>query len=257
MADALPQVERLTRDYERLPEVEQQIAHALTWGPEALVTRARQRDEDASDFLAPEILVYFIRRAIQDGDTTTRDTLFKELLERCNPHFRGKFRGRIREDREDLQGEVMRMVIEDLFGEEGRADFMEVRFWKYLERKCIDACRMTSRQAKNTDSLDVGYSSDGVSEGGTRLDYKVDPQLSPEELAMISEALEQLPSHLREAFLLRHYFGLKIGPDDPNEIKEDELSIAAQLGRSGRTIRTWLKEADERLTKFREENDGE
>ena len=73
----------------------------------AIVERARQRDEDAPDFLAPEALVYFIRDAIENEDERTRDGLIRELLERCNPHFRGRFRGVSREDREDLQGEVL------------------------------------------------------------------------------------------------------------------------------------------------------
>ena len=48
---------------------------------------------------------------------------------------------------------------------------------------------------------------------------------------MISEGLEQLPLNLRRVFLLRYYYGLKIGPDDPNEAG-DELSIAAQFDSS-------------------------
>ena len=74
---------------------------------------------------------------------------------------------------------------------------------------------------------------------------------------MISQGLENMPGHLRQVFLLRHYFGLKIGPDDPDEAKGNELSIAAQFDRSGRTIRNWLKEANRRLAKFQEKHDGE
>ena len=257
MADERPFIEPFNRSYKRLPEVERQIADALKLRPKALVERARQRDEKASDYLAAETLVHFIRRAILDNNIPTRDALFRALLERCNPHFRGKFRGFRPEDREDLQGEVMKMVVEDLFGQDGSGDFMQVRFWTYLERKCIDAYRVALRHTKNTESLDTGYSGDGVSEGRTQLEREADPQLSPEKLAMISEGLEQLPPKLLEVFLLRHYFGLKIGPDDPNEAKGDELSIAAQFDCSGRTIRNWLKEAKTRLAKFQEKHDGE
>ena len=257
MADEPPFLEPLNQSYKRLPEVERQIADVLKLRPEALVVRAQQRNEKASDYLAAETLVYLIRRAIRDNDIKTRDALFRELLERCNPLFRHNFRGFRREDRKDLQGEVMKMVVEDLFGQDGPGDFMQVRFWTYLKRKCIDAYRVVLRQTNDTESLDTGYSGDGVSEGRTRLEREADPQLSPEELAMISEGLEQLPPKLRQVFLLRYYFGLKIGPDDPNEAKGDELSIAAHFGCSGRTIRNWLKEAKRRLAKFQEKHDGE
>ena len=257
MADEPPFVEPLARGYKRLPEVERQIADALNLESEALLRRARERDERVPGFLTAETLAYFIRRAIRRVDTTTRDALIRELLERCSPHFRGKFRGFGREDREDLQGDVTHMVVEGLFAPDGRGDFMQVRFWKYLERKCIDACRAALRRANNTESLETGYSGDSASEGRNRLERQIDPELSPEELAMVSEGLEQLPPKLRHVFLLRHYFGLKIGSDDPNDNQGDELTIAAQLNVSGRTIRNWLKEANKRLAKFQEKHDGE
>lgn len=258
MADEPAFVEPFTGgNYKRLPEVEWQIADALTLGPEAFVKRAQQRDETAPDFLLAEALVYFIRRAIRNDDTETRNALFRELLERCKPHFSGKFQGFSREDREDLQSKVMEKVIKDLLGRDGCGDFMQVRFWKYLERKCIDARRTALRHNNNTESLDANYSDNGVSEGQTRLETVVDPRLSPEEIAMISEELAKLPQQLREVFLLRYYVGMKIGPDNSAEAARDELTIAAHFGCTGRTIRNWLKEADKLLPSFRERHNGE
>ena len=253
-----PQVVRpLTRrGYERLPGVDRQIADAASLDTFVLVKRAQQRDPSAPEFLSPETLVYFIRRAIRNEDLRIRDELFRELLERCNPHFRGKFRGFGREDREDLQGEVQRMLIEDLFAENARGDFMEVRFWAYLERKCIDAIRKASRHTEDVESLETGRSGTGDSDGRAKLEQAVDRRLSPEELAMISKGLELLPPHLRHVFLLRHYFGMKIGPDNLSESHRSELTIAGEVGRTGRTIRNWLKEADRLLAGFREAHDG-
>ena len=169
MADESPFVEPLGRGYKRLPEVERQIADALNLEPEALVRRARERDECVAGRLAPEALVYFIRRASRNEEVGIRDDLFRELFERCNPHFRGKFRGFSQEDREDLQGEVQRVIIEDLFARDDRSDFMQVRFWSYLEKKCIDACRAAFRQTEDTESLETGYSGEGESEGLSEL----------------------------------------------------------------------------------------
>ena len=250
-----PVIEPLTRSgYVRLARVERQIAQAATLDKAALVVRARQRDEGDPGFLTPEAITYFIRQAIRIGNVRTRDDLFRELLERCNPHFRGKFRGFGREDREDLQGEVQRMIIEDLFAQDDRSDFMQVRFWTYLERKCIDACRAALRQTANTESLETGYSGDSVSEGLTKIDKEIDRQLSPEEFAIISAGLELLPPRLRRVFLLRHYVGMKIGSDNLSEAEGKELTIAAEFGCTGRTIRNWLKEADRLLADFREKH---
>ena len=253
-------VEPLTRSgFMRLAEIERQISEAVPLDWPTLVGRAQQRDEADPDFLSPEALVYFIRQAIRNGDVRNRDNLFRELLVRCNPHFRGKFRGFGPEDREDLQGEVQRMIIEDLFRKDDRSDFMQVRFWTYLERKCIDACRAMFRQTDDTESLETGLSGEGVSEGLTRLEVEVDEQISPEDFTTISKELEKLPPRLRHVFLLRHYVGMKIGTDNLDKDKDEgrELTIAAHYGRTGRTIRNWLKEADRLLAEFQEKNDGE
>ena len=256
MADEPSLVEPLSRNYKRLPEVERQIAGALDLEPEVLLRWAKERDESAAGFLAPEALVFFIRRAIRNEDVGTRDELFRELLERCNPHFRGEFRGFSREDREDLQGEVQKTIIENLFARDDRSDFMQVRFWLYLKRKCIDACNAALRQSKDTVSLEsVGFGSDGASDGDSNFNQEFDQQLSPEYLTIISEGLKQLPHRLRRVFLLRHYVGMKIGPDEPVKAKGSEVTIATEFGRSGRTIRNWLKEADRLLAEFQEKHD--
>lgn len=111
-------IEPLTRGaYKRLPATEHQIAEAIVLGAPALVKRAQQREEGAPEFLSAEALVYFIRRADRAGDTKTRDELFRELFERCIPYFRGWFGGFDQNDREDLQGEVTKRIIEDLLAE--------------------------------------------------------------------------------------------------------------------------------------------
>lgn len=253
-ADESLVIEPLTRGgCRRLPEVERQIAAAVKLGPLVLSQQARQRDETAPDFLSVEALVYFIRQSIRSGDIKTRESLFRELFERCIPYFQGQFRGFSREDREDLQSEVMRRVVEDLFAPDDRGDFMQVRFWKYLDNKKIDACRTTLHHTDDTKSLDEGYFGDGIFKGRTRLEAEADPALSPEEFAMISEGLAKLLPRLRRVFVLRHYFRMKIGADDPTDDTGDELTIAAQFSCSGRTIRNWLKEAERLLAGFRGE----
>ena len=253
-----PLVEPLTRNrYVRLAKVEQQIGEAVTLDRPTLVERAQQRDAAAPEFLAPEALVYFIRQAIRSGEIRIRDHLVRELLERCIPYFRGQFRGFRREDREDLQGDAQKMIITDLFAQDDRSDFMQVRFWTYLERKCIDACRATLRHTKDTESLETGVSGERASEGMTRLETEAARQISPEDWTMISQGLKRLPSPLGWVFLLRHYVGMKIGSDNLGKDEVGEVTIAARFGRTGRTIRNWLKEADRLLAELPEKRDGQ
>ena len=249
-----PDIELLTRSaYKRLPATERQIADAAALKPVALVLRAQQREKGAPEFLMEETLVYFIRRACQNGDTETRDALFRILFERCLPYFRNRFRGFDQQDREDLQNEVLKKVVEDLFAPDDRGDFMQVRFWKYLKARSIDVCRKASLHNDRIESLDTGYLGNGMSEGRICLEAEADPVLPPEKLAMISEGLAKLPVYLQQVFVMRHYLGMKIGADNSADDKAGEPTIAAHFGVSGRTIRNWLSKADRLLADFRGE----
>ena len=255
-SDEPPLIEPLTRKgRKRLAETERQLAFAVTLDATTLLQYARLRDEGAHGYLGAESLVYFIRRSIRNNDSKTRDILIRELLERCQPFFRGKFRGFDRHEREDLQGDVMKKIAEDLLAPDDRGDYMQERFWDYINNKALDACDKASRHSNVTESLDTGFTGEGV-EGRTHLEKPVDEKLSPEDLAMISEALTTLPPKLRKVFLLRHYVGMNIGADNPADDPEHELTIAKQFGCSGRTVRNWLKEADTLLPGFREKQNG-
>ncbi len=247
-----PVVEPLTRrQYKRLSATERQIVSALSLNEPALVARARIRGEDSREFLCAEALVYFIRRADRRDDRKSREALFRELLERCTPFFRGKFRGFNEDAREDLQSEVLKGVVEDLLADDDRGDFMQVRFWTYLERKSIDACRAASRHLRATESLNETISDDEA-DGRTKLETITDERLGPEQLATLGQALESLPPELRELFLLRHAVGMKIGEDVSMIGDSEELTLAEHFKCTGRTIRNRLKEADRLLAGFRE-----
>lgn len=252
-ADEPPSVSPLTRrGYRRTKATQRQIADALGLGVAELVARAQQRDDRRSEFLSAEALVYFIRRADGAGDKKTRDALIREILDRSIKFFRGQFRGCSKEDREDLQGEVITGLVEDLLDPGDRGDFMQARFWLYLKRKTVDASKAIFEHSGDTESLDTGFSGEAESEGQTKRDIQADKRLSPEEMTMLSEGLATLPPFLRLVFLLRHYVGMKIGADSPADDPPDELTLARRFDRSGRTIRNWLKEAEALLARFRE-----
>lgn len=252
-ADDCLTIKPLTRrGYKRLAATEQQIVKAAGLDAKGLLGRAQNSDDTAPEYLSPETLVYFIRRADSDGDVGVRDGLFRELLERCKPFFRGQFRGFDKETREDMQGDVLHKVVEDILAHDDRADFMEVRFWSYLKRRTVDACRTALPHRNDTESLDTGFFVEGESDGPTKLELLKDTRLNPEQLTMMSEGLAKLSPRLRKVFVLRHVVGMAIGSDNPDDDPPDKLTLARQFGCSGRTIRNWLKEADDLLASFRE-----
>ena len=147
---------------------------------------------------------------------------------------------------------------------------MQVRFWTYLERKCTDARRArfgrkkkserkgedADRDKEDAENRETKWTREGVVEGLSTLEEEVDQRLSLDDLAMIGQALGRLPPQLRQVFLLRHYFLVKIGSDDQASAGDGEPTIARQFRCTGRTVRNWLKQADKLLAEFREKHDG-
>ncbi len=245
------------RGYQRLPDIERQIAEASILDEKALSARAQQRDEGEPQYLAPETLVHFIRRADRNKEIKLRDDLFRELFERCKPFFRGQFRAFDKSTREDLQQEVLEKVVEAILASDDQADFLEVRFWSFMKARVIDASRSMVAQTDDTDSLDAAHLGEDESEGKTKLQPPVDGRLSPEKMAMVSEGLAKLPPKLRQVFVLRHVVGMAIGGDDPDaDPPAGQLTLAQHFRCSGRTIRSWLKKADALLAGLGEKGEG-
>lgn len=247
-----PSVQPLTRrGYERLPKNQRQIEQAVQLDTAELIERA-SLPEDAPGALSAEALVYFIRRANQEGDSKTRDALFLPLLERCKIFLRGKIRGVTKEEREDLTGEILQKIIEDIFDPTDRADFMQVRFWTCIDRKKTDAYRRLKQYVGKTVSFDESLPTDDGSGTRTKLDMHPDGSRSAEERLMGSQALEKLPRKLRRVYVLRHAFGMEIGSDNPGDAPSGKMTLARQYNCTGRTIRNWLREADRILASFQE-----
>ncbi|MGH7780831.1 MAG: RNA polymerase sigma factor [Candidatus Binataceae bacterium] len=248
-----PTVEPLTHQgCKRLSQIDRQIRDAIALEHTAPVERTKQRDKIVSPSLSPEAIVYFIRRASKSGDHKVTNLLFTELFERCVQFFRGQFRGFDEETRQELQQSVLVAVTEDLLASDDRGDFAQVRFWRYLKTQTIDACRKEFRKADSTESLDAPYPGGVESEGRRELDRQRDKKLTPEELTVLSKGLERLPPKLRKVFVMRHALGFEIGSDDPNADDPKDPTLARHFNVSGRTIRNWLKQADDLLASLRE-----
>jgi DNA-directed RNA polymerase specialized sigma24 family protein len=75
------------------------------------------------------------------------------------------------------------------------------------------------------------------------------PTVSIEDQVSINDALESLDEPLRTVFFLRYKYLMQVESIDPNE-----PTLSNHFDKTPRTIRNWLKKADEILKKKQGEN---
>lgn len=262
-----PPVEPLThrnldgKIYERTARVETQIREAIVLSSQQLRERVAVDDRESGEFLQEECLVYLIRHHYRLGKRDLVSDLSEALLNRCartiNSSLRKLGDEASEEGYQDVVEQVFRQIM-DLASDRG--DFFQVRFWPALERL---RTRAFDRQLKIRDraqatvrfSSVAGYSQDEGEEG--------DPVVQPGDGSTISspsgeatviqndvirEALSRLDEPYRSTFLLKHYEGWPIENRDPTV-----QTISRQFGKDPRTIRNWLRKADEALATWRGE----
>ncbi|MBJ7410400.1 MAG: sigma-70 family RNA polymerase sigma factor [Phenylobacterium sp.] len=215
--------------------------------PTELRARAALSEDDPRH-LGAEALVFFIRRADQAGHRSLCDALFRILIDRCNVYFRGKIRGLMPDEREDVQQAVLARLVELLFAGDDRGDFAQVRFWSLLDaRTTTEIMKVRTRQRRAV-SLDDPLPGEG---DGSALGQLEAPQLSPEALAELSDVLGKLDPQLRTVFLMRHQLGMAIGKERREDEDPADPSIALHFQVSARTVGKWLAKAEAALETFR------
>jgi DNA-directed RNA polymerase specialized sigma24 family protein len=140
-------------------------------------------------------------------------------------------------------------LFERLVEPEGsdRGDFLQVRFRFVLKRLGIAAFkRATKEAAQPLMAIDpTGQGSDDEADYGVQI---ADPMPTAADTRLLTEeALALLEPNVRTAFLLR-VEGWPIEDRDPNV-----PTISGYFGKTSRTIRYWLAQADERLAAWRAE----
>lgn len=251
MADEEGQVPPLTRNgYRRLPTTERQIHRVLGLDGPALLARARITDSGSPDHLGPEALVFLIRRANQQRKDTLVSSLFGELIKRCAPVFRSKFRGFSEDRRADLQQQVLAQIAREILAQDDRGDFAQRRFWTYLDRRATNAGVADRRKDPPMERLDAPLNPDDP-QGDAQVDLLEDLALSPEGLLQLREGLAQLPPTLREVYILRHVYGHDIGKERREDEDPAKPSLAVHFDVSSKTIQNWLKRAEAALEPYR------
>lgn len=236
--------------YSREEPVGAQIKEALALGTADLVARARISDKADPAYLQEETLAYLIRRAHRAANDNLASDLVEVLVERCTRYL--KTLRRLPQDKfEEVVADTVAEIVEKLVEPEGSdaGDFLQVRFWVVVKRLGWAAHKRAVDELKR-ETLFVtleptGADSDDEEDRAIQIPERVTPGVDTQLLN--DEALSLLEPNVREAFVLK-VEGWPIEDRDPNV-----MTISKHFGRTSRTIRNWIAEAEKQLAAWRDE----
>lgn len=211
---------------------------------EVLLARHPAGDPDR---LREETLVYALRSCAAQGDDETAWAVAELLTERVSGHIaRQLAKWRLpEEDADDVTRDLFALLFDALFSCEPSGEFWEVRFWVCLDRRLWNL--VEKRQASLDAQLSEGSETQEPEGGDSALLRLPDGGPSPESLAEYGEALSTLAEHERLAVYLKYIEGLPEESDDPNR-----QTVAKLLGVTGRTVRNYLRRAEQKLREWNE-----
>jgi DNA-directed RNA polymerase specialized sigma24 family protein len=200
-------------------------------------------DGGSPGHLCVEALVFFVRRELNSGDRRTAEALFSTLVIRAQRGLRTMIRGVDDDARQDMQSDVLADMTRLILADDDSGDFLQSRFWLYLRRRATTA-RVAWLRSKRTYVLDTERFDDGTPD-----DQIASSDLSPEDCAMVRDALDRLSPELRELVILRHYEGWRVG-DEPTDRRDTaDPTLAERYGITPRGVRKRLAKAEALLTK--------
>ncbi len=234
--------------YLREPRVEAQLRR-LTDLPERS-RRAALLDEKAQgERLQEESLVYALREATRCGDDALAWLLAERLIARTAGHVARQLKKwRLPpDDADDCTRDLVAALLDALFDPSPAGEFWEVRFWVCLDRRLWNL--IEKRQGALDAQLrevETSTTTEGE-EGESLLARLADPDPGPEALAERQAALALLTENERLALYLTRVEGLPEESDDP-----DRITAARILGVTGRSVRNYLRRAEEKLRRWQQ-----
>jgi hypothetical protein len=237
--------------YVRTPKVEQQIRGVLALGAGGVLARARIKDQPDVHFLQEETVAYLIRWAHRAADDDIANGLAAVLVQRCTRFLKSQLRALRPDKLEEAIAETVADLFELLVEPEGsdRGDFLQVRFWVVVKRLGLAAFGRAVEESKRellTVAIEpTGAASEDEEERGLDI---ADPRTpAPDTRLLANEALAQLEPNIRQAFLMK-LEGWLVEDRDPSV-----PTISRYFGKTSRTIRNWLTQAEEQLAAWRDE----
>ncbi|REJ76219.1 MAG: sigma-70 family RNA polymerase sigma factor [Acidobacteria bacterium] len=230
--------------YTRRPDVQEQLDGLDGRDFEELVPRLSIPKNGGPEHLFDETLVFLLREARRANDSEKCDLIYSHLSVRVERLVMKEARLTNLQNITDFRQSVHVRVLKKLLDiSSDRGDFAEAMFGSFIAREAATERRKRWR-VEHREQYDVEI--DAPNEHG----YDLDPvsfSTTPEQEAMILNALEKLPENYATAAVMRFRDEFQIDSKDP-----DEPTIAKHFGVSGRTINNWLRKAVEILT----EDDG-
>ncbi len=248
---------------QRAPEIEVEIRNVLTLSEDEIIQRAKIIDKQDPHYLKEETLVYLIRAFHHSGNILTTNKLSELLLRRIVGFIYSKFCGLDEDEAKDAYSEVISELFQHiLFREDGRGDYLQVRFWSALKRLIISAFRRHVTRTKEdrltlvrlSDLAGFELDEDGeeqepLRKGSIPLTDVVDTGPLVDRSVLMNEGINTLSEPLRTAFILRYLYDWQIESNDPTE-----PTLTKHFGKTPKTIYNWLKKADETLERWRGEH---
>lgn len=243
------------RLYERLPDVEHQIASVLSLSESDLIARLKVKDEGSSSYLKEECLVYLLREFTMRGNDYISDEIAIALTDRCtgyiSQHARKFVPGyMVEECIQDIVSDAFSQILN--MEETSQGEFSQVRFWSFLSRIAIQySYKYKARTGYDLRTLHFGneredYDSENMNQGISDVEDTV-ATLTSDDLIDLKKGLRVLNEPVRTAFILCHYEGWQIESNDPYL-----PTISKYFGKTPRTIRNWLASAENSLREWRE-----
>ena len=243
--------------YRRDPAVEQQLAEATRLPPSQWRARADIADKTAAGYLQEEALVYLLRIAHRQSEAAVASDLSEALLRRCGRFIYGHLTKLGNETADEGYSEVVAQLFERILDlDSDRGDFYQVRFWPALEKLAIRAFqRLLKERKRGQQTISIsdvaGYDDDADED---RRVVQAPELATPSDESfvitndLVRDALTRVGEPYRTAFLLRHYAGWPTEDQDPAV-----QTISKYFKKDPRTIRNWLKRAEEALQQWRGE----
>lgn len=148
--------------------------------------------------------------------------------------------------REDVTREILQILVDCVLSTTPQNEFWECRFWTCFDRRTRtflrDYCRGRAEETPWDEITEgaLAREESGVGAGASSAGAWTDDVYA-------RTLFERIPEPYRTAFYLKHYGGYK------EESRTDEPTIATALNVSGRTVRTYLRRAEEMLAEWRAE----
>jgi hypothetical protein len=275
------------KPYQRRPAVEKELQNLETLALTEIVTCARAGEQKGKPSVSSEALVHILRREVRVVTTRSPmlgkiEALLQVLTQRAEATVRHQLWGFKAEiDREEICKEVTDRIVDGISADSDRMDYAEVNFNDWLKHSRLDACRKQKRTietfGRHGDAVnDLAKPEEQIVSKGIEGMASTEP--GPEAAYELSESREKasLPPEIErgrfsardryrieamvkranlrpevlKAFLMHVYLEMHIDSQDPRQ-----HTLVKHFGKSDKTIRLWIEEAQRAFAKLIEMKD--